>query len=108
VTAFGGPDIGHFFGSSPFQNTSRPGHRRTDSTHSSNESEYTYNSEYAEADEGSRVSEVDGGRAHMVGVGGVTWYTLVKVDAGTSQVPSDWLKLVLTNQAVQISFDHHT
>ncbi|XP_059926780.1 unconventional myosin-Va isoform X1 [Gadus macrocephalus] len=46
-------------------NTGRPGHRRTDSTHSSNESEYTYNSEYAEADEGSRVSEVDGGRAHM-------------------------------------------
>ncbi|CAL8243411.1 unnamed protein product [Lota lota] len=42
-------------------NTGKPGHRRTDSTHSSNESEYTYNSEYAEVDEGSRVSE-DAGR----------------------------------------------
>ncbi|XP_051776611.1 unconventional myosin-Va isoform X2 [Erpetoichthys calabaricus] len=29
----------------------KPGHRRTDSTHSSNESEYTYNSEFAERDE---------------------------------------------------------
>ncbi|KAM3624690.1 uncharacterized protein V6R79_000223 [Siganus canaliculatus] len=36
---------------------SKPGHRRTDSTHSSNESEYTYNSEYAELEEGSRASE---------------------------------------------------
>uniref|UniRef100_A0A672JPA5 Unconventional myosin-Va n=1 Tax=Salarias fasciatus TaxID=181472 RepID=A0A672JPA5_SALFA len=34
---------------------SKPGHRRTDSTHSSNESEYTYNSEYAELEEGSRT-----------------------------------------------------
>uniref|UniRef100_A0A3Q3VV77 Unconventional myosin-Va n=1 Tax=Mola mola TaxID=94237 RepID=A0A3Q3VV77_MOLML len=33
-------------------NISKPGHRRTDSTHSSNESEYTYNSEYAELEEG--------------------------------------------------------
>jgi len=40
------------------QNVSKPGHRRTDSTHSSNESEYTYNSEYAELEEGSRASEV--------------------------------------------------
>uniref|UniRef100_A0A8D0AEF7 Myosin VA n=1 Tax=Sander lucioperca TaxID=283035 RepID=A0A8D0AEF7_SANLU len=32
-------------------NVSKPGHRRTDSTHSSNESEYTYNSEYAELEE---------------------------------------------------------
>uniref|UniRef100_A0A1A8EP02 Myosin VAa n=1 Tax=Nothobranchius korthausae TaxID=1143690 RepID=A0A1A8EP02_9TELE len=38
-------------------NSSKPGHRRTDSTHSSNESEYTYNSEYAELDEGSRAGE---------------------------------------------------
>uniref|UniRef100_A0A672JLA7 Unconventional myosin-Va n=1 Tax=Salarias fasciatus TaxID=181472 RepID=A0A672JLA7_SALFA len=37
---------------------SKPGHRRTDSTHSSNESEYTYNSEYAELEEGSRAAEV--------------------------------------------------
>ncbi|XP_054901055.1 unconventional myosin-Va isoform X5 [Poeciliopsis prolifica] len=36
---------------------SKPGHRRTDSTHSSNESEYTYNSEYAELEDGSRVGE---------------------------------------------------
>ncbi|KAM7015382.1 unconventional myosin-Va isoform 3-T3 [Tautogolabrus adspersus] len=35
----------------------KPGHRRTDSTHSSNESEYTYNSEYAELEEGSRARE---------------------------------------------------
>lgn len=40
------------------QNVSKPGHRRTDSTHSSNESEYTYNSEYAELEEGSRAAEV--------------------------------------------------
>uniref|UniRef100_A0A3Q3BD28 Myosin VAa n=1 Tax=Kryptolebias marmoratus TaxID=37003 RepID=A0A3Q3BD28_KRYMA len=33
----------------------KPGHRRTDSTHSSNESEYTYNSEYTEMEEGSRM-----------------------------------------------------
>uniref|UniRef100_A0A3B5B7J8 Unconventional myosin-Va-like n=1 Tax=Stegastes partitus TaxID=144197 RepID=A0A3B5B7J8_9TELE len=38
-------------------NVSKPGHRRTDSTHSSNESEYTYNSEYAELEDGSRVRE---------------------------------------------------
>ncbi|XP_062244378.1 unconventional myosin-Va isoform X1 [Platichthys flesus] len=38
-------------------NASKPGHRRTDSTHSSNESEYTYNSEYAELEEGSRAAE---------------------------------------------------
>ncbi|XP_034435623.1 unconventional myosin-Va isoform X6 [Hippoglossus hippoglossus] len=38
-------------------NISKPGHRRTDSTHSSNESEYTYNSEYAELEEGSRAAE---------------------------------------------------
>ncbi|XP_061621677.1 unconventional myosin-Va isoform X2 [Phyllopteryx taeniolatus] len=36
---------------------SKPGHRRTDSTHSSNESEYTYNSEFAESEEGSRAVE---------------------------------------------------
>ncbi|XP_028812636.1 unconventional myosin-Va isoform X6 [Denticeps clupeoides] len=35
----------------------KPGHRRTDSTHSSNESEYTYNSELAESEEGSRGGE---------------------------------------------------
>lgn len=40
------------------QNVSKPGHRRTDSTHSSNESEYTYNSEYTELEEGSRAAEV--------------------------------------------------
>ncbi|XP_032415617.1 unconventional myosin-Va isoform X1 [Xiphophorus hellerii] len=39
------------------KNVSKPGHRRTDSTHSSNESEYTYNSEYAELEDGSRVGE---------------------------------------------------
>lgn len=38
-------------------NVAKHGHRRTDSTHSSNESEYTYNSEYAELEEGSRASE---------------------------------------------------
>ncbi|XP_042369165.1 unconventional myosin-Va isoform X1 [Plectropomus leopardus] len=38
-------------------NVSKPGHRRTDSTHSSNESEYTCNSEYAELEEGSRAGE---------------------------------------------------
>ncbi|XP_075907269.1 unconventional myosin-Va isoform X3 [Nelusetta ayraudi] len=38
-------------------NVSKHGHRRTDSTHSSNESEYTYNSEYAELEEGSRAAE---------------------------------------------------
>uniref|UniRef100_UPI003AADF25F unconventional myosin-Va n=1 Tax=Centroberyx gerrardi TaxID=166262 RepID=UPI003AADF25F len=38
-------------------NVAKPGHRRTDSTHSSNESEYTYNSEYAELEEGSRTAE---------------------------------------------------
>uniref|UniRef100_A0A667WL96 Myosin VA n=1 Tax=Myripristis murdjan TaxID=586833 RepID=A0A667WL96_9TELE len=39
-------------------NVAKPGHRRTDSTHSSNESEYTYNSEFAESEEGSRAAEV--------------------------------------------------
>uniref|UniRef100_A0A669AZT7 Unconventional myosin-Va n=1 Tax=Oreochromis niloticus TaxID=8128 RepID=A0A669AZT7_ORENI len=39
-------------------NVSKPGHRRTDSTHSSNESEYTYNSEYAELEDGTRGREV--------------------------------------------------
>ena len=43
------------------KNVSKPGHRRTDSTHSSNESEYTYNSEYAELEEGSRAAEVSVG-----------------------------------------------
>ncbi|XP_054865534.1 unconventional myosin-Va isoform X7 [Amphiprion ocellaris] len=38
-------------------NVSKPGHKRTDSTHSSNESEYTYNSEYAELEDGSRARE---------------------------------------------------
>ncbi|KAF7659097.1 hypothetical protein LDENG_00002920 [Lucifuga dentata] len=38
-------------------NVVKRGHRRTDSTHSSNESEYTYNSEYAELEEGSRTAE---------------------------------------------------
>ncbi|XP_060734395.1 unconventional myosin-Va isoform X2 [Tachysurus vachellii] len=38
-------------------NIPKPGHRRTDSTHSSNESEYTYNSEFAEAEEGARGAE---------------------------------------------------
>ncbi|XP_077421039.1 unconventional myosin-Va isoform X3 [Vanacampus margaritifer] len=36
---------------------SKPGHRRTDSTHSSNESEYTYKSEFAESEEGSQAAE---------------------------------------------------
>uniref|UniRef100_A0AAR2K7L9 Myosin VAa n=1 Tax=Pygocentrus nattereri TaxID=42514 RepID=A0AAR2K7L9_PYGNA len=36
-------------------NVPKPGHRRTDSTHSSNESEYTYNSEFAESEEGRPV-----------------------------------------------------
>ncbi|XP_029111991.1 unconventional myosin-Va isoform X2 [Scleropages formosus] len=35
----------------------KPGHRRTDSTHSSNESECTYNSEFAESEESSRGRE---------------------------------------------------
>ncbi|KAI4896758.1 hypothetical protein NFI96_029249, partial [Prochilodus magdalenae] len=38
-------------------NVPKPGHRRTDSTHSSNESEYTYNSEFAESEDGSRGVE---------------------------------------------------
>ncbi|KAF7698761.1 hypothetical protein HF521_003503 [Silurus meridionalis] len=38
-------------------NVPKPGHRRTDSTHSSNESEYTYNSEFTEAEEGARGAE---------------------------------------------------
>ncbi|XP_048023818.1 unconventional myosin-Va isoform X11 [Megalobrama amblycephala] len=38
-------------------NVPKPGHRRTDSTHSSNESECTYNSEFAESEEGSRGGE---------------------------------------------------
>ncbi|XP_066541823.1 unconventional myosin-Va [Hoplias malabaricus] len=38
-------------------NVPKPGHRRTDSTHSSNESEYTYNSEFAESEEGPRGRE---------------------------------------------------
>ncbi|ETE68357.1 Myosin-Va [Ophiophagus hannah] len=33
------------------ESISKPGHKRTDSTHSSNESEYTYSSEIAEAEE---------------------------------------------------------
>uniref|UniRef100_A0A9J8BCR9 Unconventional myosin-Va n=1 Tax=Cyprinus carpio carpio TaxID=630221 RepID=A0A9J8BCR9_CYPCA len=41
-----------------FANVPKPGHRRTDSTHSSNESEYTYNSEFAESEEGTRGGEV--------------------------------------------------
>lgn len=40
------------------QKVSKPGHRRTDSTHSSNESEYTYNSEFAELEDGSRAADV--------------------------------------------------
>ncbi|KAL6113361.1 myo5a [Pungitius sinensis] len=38
-------------------NVSKPGHRRTDSTHSSNGSEYTYNSECTELEDGSRATE---------------------------------------------------
>ncbi|XP_041082396.1 unconventional myosin-Va-like isoform X2 [Polyodon spathula] len=38
-------------------NIPKPGHRRTDSTHSSNESEYTYNSEFAESEESARGAE---------------------------------------------------
>ncbi|XP_046897765.1 unconventional myosin-Va isoform X2 [Hypomesus transpacificus] len=38
-------------------NVPKPGHRRTDSTHSSNESECTYNSEFAESEESSRATE---------------------------------------------------
>nr|XP_015198449.1 PREDICTED: unconventional myosin-Va isoform X3 [Lepisosteus oculatus] len=38
-------------------NVPKPGHKRTDSTHSSNESEYTYNSEFAESEEISRGGE---------------------------------------------------
>ncbi|XP_056134161.1 unconventional myosin-Va [Lampris incognitus] len=38
-------------------NAPKPGHRRTDSTHSSNESEYTYNSEYTEMEEGAHPGE---------------------------------------------------
>uniref|UniRef100_A0A673MCK4 Unconventional myosin-Va n=1 Tax=Sinocyclocheilus rhinocerous TaxID=307959 RepID=A0A673MCK4_9TELE len=38
-------------------NVPKPGHRRKDSTHSSNESEYTYNSEFAESEEGTRGGE---------------------------------------------------
>ncbi|XP_077375931.1 unconventional myosin-Va isoform X3 [Festucalex cinctus] len=36
---------------------SKPGHRRTDSTHSSNESEYTYKSEFGESEDGSQAAE---------------------------------------------------
>lgn len=52
------PDFCSFLVCFFLQNVSKPGHRRTDSTHSSNESEYTYNSEYAELEEGSRAAEV--------------------------------------------------
>ncbi|KAI1889663.1 hypothetical protein AGOR_G00165260 [Albula goreensis] len=38
-------------------NVPKPGHRRTDSTHSSNESEYTYSSEFTEYEEVSRGGE---------------------------------------------------
>ncbi|XP_059362164.1 unconventional myosin-Va-like isoform X4 [Carassius carassius] len=38
-------------------NVPKPGHRRTDSTHSSNESECTYNSEFAESEDGTRGGE---------------------------------------------------
>ncbi|XP_058854702.1 unconventional myosin-Va-like isoform X2 [Acipenser ruthenus] len=38
-------------------NIPKPGHRRTDSTHSSNESEYTYNSEFAEPEENAQGAE---------------------------------------------------
>uniref|UniRef100_A0AAQ4PDB3 Myosin VA n=1 Tax=Gasterosteus aculeatus aculeatus TaxID=481459 RepID=A0AAQ4PDB3_GASAC len=38
-------------------NVPKAGHRRRDSTHSSNGSEYTYNSEYAELEDGSRAGE---------------------------------------------------
>uniref|UniRef100_A0A3Q2ZND0 Unconventional myosin-Va n=1 Tax=Hippocampus comes TaxID=109280 RepID=A0A3Q2ZND0_HIPCM len=40
------------------EHISKTGHRRTDSTHSSNESEYTYKSEFAESEEGSLAAEV--------------------------------------------------
>uniref|UniRef100_A0A8C5I2S4 Myosin VAa n=1 Tax=Gouania willdenowi TaxID=441366 RepID=A0A8C5I2S4_GOUWI len=40
---------------------SKPGHRRRDSTHSSNESEYTYNSEYTDLEEGWKVPDVTRG-----------------------------------------------
>lgn len=33
------------------QNVPKPGHKRTDSTHSSNESEYTFSSEIAETED---------------------------------------------------------
>lgn len=33
------------------QNVPKPGHKRTDSTHSSNESEYTFSSEIAESED---------------------------------------------------------
>ncbi|XP_077476300.1 unconventional myosin-Va isoform X5 [Stigmatopora argus] len=39
------------------EHISKPGHKRNDSTHSSNESEYTYNSEFAESEESSRAAE---------------------------------------------------
>lgn len=39
------------FGLSAFQNVPKPGHKRTDSTHSSNESEYTFSSEIAETED---------------------------------------------------------
>ncbi|KAJ8272401.1 hypothetical protein COCON_G00112600 [Conger conger] len=45
-------------------NVPKPGHRRTDSTHSSNESEYTYSSELAESEEGSHGGE-DGSKAGL-------------------------------------------
>uniref|UniRef100_A0AAY5KNP7 Myosin VAa n=1 Tax=Esox lucius TaxID=8010 RepID=A0AAY5KNP7_ESOLU len=41
-------------------NVPKAGHRRTDSTHSSNGSECTYNSEFAESEESSRHGEVSG------------------------------------------------
>ncbi|XP_061132831.1 unconventional myosin-Va isoform X3 [Syngnathus typhle] len=39
------------------EHISKPGHRRTDSTHSSNESEYTFNSEFAESEDASHAAE---------------------------------------------------
>lgn len=50
--------LSHQFFFFDMQKVSKPGHRRTDSTHSSNESESTYNSEYADQEEGSRAAHV--------------------------------------------------
>ena len=47
-----------YLGCFTVQNVPKPGHKRTDSTHSSNESEYTFSSEFAEMEDIAPRTEV--------------------------------------------------